>query len=115
MKYPELHHLSQRWFSVRLLRISRYGPQGGYGEDGGRPQDAGMVGHYGTDAAAARHASRRRMVGVNGGSMASRLTKLSLLALALAPTALVADVKLPALISDHMVLQQDAPVRIWGT
>src|SRR4029077_11454291 len=24
------------------------------------------------------------------------------------------DVKLPAVISDHMVLQQDMPVRIWG-
>jgi len=29
--------------------------------------------------------------------------------------ALQATVKLPALISDHMVLQQGAPVRIWGT
>ncbi len=26
-----------------------------------------------------------------------------------------AAVKLPALISDHMVLQQGVPVRIWGT
>src|SRR5882724_5266303 len=26
-----------------------------------------------------------------------------------------AEVKLPALISDHMLIQQDAPVRIWGT
>src|SRR5450432_4900332 len=34
------------------------------------------------------------------------------LALALA---LDAAVKLPAIISDHMVLQQGAPVRIWGT
>jgi sialate O-acetylesterase len=29
-------------------------------------------------------------------------------------TSLQADVKLPKLISDHMVLQQDMPVRIWG-
>src|SRR5947207_15683535 len=28
--------------------------------------------------------------------------------------ALHADVKLPALIGDHMVLQQGGPVRIWG-
>jgi sialate O-acetylesterase len=28
---------------------------------------------------------------------------------------LQADVKLPALISDHMLLQRDRPVRIWGT
>src|SRR5579872_3544472 len=115
MQYPELHHLSQRWLSVRLLRISRHRPQGRYGEDGRRSQDPGMVGHHGTDAATARHAPRRRMVGVNGGSMASRLTKLSLLFLALVPAGLLADVTLPALISDHMVLQQDAPVRIWGT
>jgi len=27
----------------------------------------------------------------------------------------VADVKLPRLVSDHMVLQRDRPVRIWGT
>jgi sialate O-acetylesterase len=34
--------------------------------------------------------------------------------LALVPAGLFADVKLPAVISDHMVLQQDMPVRIWG-
>src|SRR5262249_39759233 len=38
----------------------------------------------------------------------------SLLFLALVPAGLFADVKLPAVISDHMVLQQDKPVRIWG-
>ena len=37
---------------------------------------------------------------------------LGLLALA---CALNAAVKLPALISDHMVLQQGIPVRIWGS
>src|SRR5262245_48084317 len=37
----------------------------------------------------------------------------TLLLLALAPTVYGA-VKLPSLISDHMVLQQGMPVRIWG-
>jgi len=32
----------------------------------------------------------------------------------LAPSAILADVRLPRLISDHMVLQQGQPVRIWG-
>lgn len=35
-------------------------------------------------------------------------------AVLLAGFALNADVRVPALISDHMVLQQEAPVRIWG-
>ena len=38
----------------------------------------------------------------------------SLLILAMAGS-LDAAVKLPALISDHMVLQQGMPVRIWGS
>lgn len=38
-----------------------------------------------------------------------------LLALATVACALHAAVKLPALISDHMVLQQGMPVRIWGS
>ena len=42
------------------------------------------------------------------------MTKSFLLSLALLPAGLFADVKLPAVISDHMVLQQDMPVRIWG-
>src|SRR6516165_7404739 len=37
-----------------------------------------------------------------------------LLGLATVACALNAAVKLPALISDHMVLQQGMPVRIWG-
>jgi sialate O-acetylesterase len=41
------------------------------------------------------------------------LTKFTLLATVFA-LSLQADVKLPALISDHMLIQQDAPVRIWG-
>src|SRR5438105_2968341 len=47
-----------------------------------------------------------------------RITRL-LVSTALAAGALAnglhAAVKLPALISDHMVLQQGQPVRIWGT
>jgi sialate O-acetylesterase len=42
------------------------------------------------------------------------MKKLIVLGLALLPAGLFADVKLPAIISDHMVLQQDMPVRIWG-
>lgn len=37
-----------------------------------------------------------------------------LLTLLASAAALQADVKLPALISDHMLLQQQGPVRIWG-
>ncbi|MBZ5619943.1 MAG: hypothetical protein LAQ69_14660 [Acidobacteriia bacterium] len=43
-------------------------------------------------------------------SKAARLLFLFVLA-----GALEAGVKLPSLISDHMVLQQGVPVRIWGT
>src|SRR5215472_5308972 len=42
------------------------------------------------------------------------MKKSVLLSLALVPAGLFGDVKLPAVISDHMVLQQDMPVRIWG-
>src|SRR5581483_3284218 len=42
------------------------------------------------------------------------MKKSILLGFALVPAGLFADVKLPAVISDHMVLQQDMPVRIWG-
>ena len=38
----------------------------------------------------------------------------TLLPLALAPASLLADVKLPAVISDHMVIQREMPARIWG-
>src|SRR6266568_224523 len=38
-----------------------------------------------------------------------------LISLLVAASALQAAVKLPAVISDHMVLQQGMPVRIWGT
>ena len=37
------------------------------------------------------------------------------LSLILAAFSLHGAVKLPAVISDHMVLQQGAPVRIWGS
>ena len=37
----------------------------------------------------------------------------TLLALSIIPAAF-ADVRLPALVSDHMMLQRQAPVRIWG-
>jgi sialate O-acetylesterase len=42
------------------------------------------------------------------------MKKLLLLALVTAAP-LLADVKLPALISDHMLIQQGMPVRIWGS
>ena len=44
-----------------------------------------------------------------------RHSKYLLLCLLSAAPQLPAAVKLPALISDHMVLQQNVPVRIWGT
>ena len=47
---------------------------GGYGEDGCRPEDAGVVGHHGTDAAAARYTRAGRMVGRHGRSLALGLT-----------------------------------------
>jgi sialate O-acetylesterase len=31
------------------------------------------------------------------------------------PLPLAADVKLPAIISDHMLIQQQMPVRVWGS
>src|SRR5437763_11502393 len=40
---------------------------------------------------------------------------LKCVALLMLAAGLQGAVKLPALISDHMVLQQGAPVRIWGT
>ena len=36
------------------------------------------------------------------------------LIIAAIPLALPAEVKLPAVIGDHMVLQQDKPIAIWG-
>ena len=42
------------------------------------------------------------------------MKKSILLGFALLPAGLFADVRLPAIVSDHMVLQQDMPVRIWG-
>ncbi len=43
-----------------------------------------------------------------------RLAGLALIAVVGLPPALAADVKLPAVIGDHMVIQQDKPVAIWG-
>jgi len=43
-----------------------------------------------------------------------RLTAVGL-GVALSPLASFADVKLPSVLSDHMVLQRDKPVPIWGT
>ena len=40
--------------------------------------------------------------------------KISTLFLLLIATAAHAEVKLPALISDNMVLQQDLPANVWG-
>jgi sialate O-acetylesterase len=45
----------------------------------------------------------------------SKLHILRSLALAFVAASLPAAVKLPALISDHMVLERGVPVRIWGT
>src|ERR1700761_1136155 len=42
------------------------------------------------------------------------MNKIFLLTL-IAAASLTAEVKLPALISDHMLIQQGAPVRIWGS
>ena len=39
---------------------------------------------------------------------------LTLFSLALVPAGLLANIKLPAVISDHMVIQQEMPARIWG-
>ena len=43
---------------------------------------------------------------------ATSLVALSLIALCAAPAA--AEVKLPAIFGDHMVLQQDVPLTVWG-
>ncbi|MBE0713789.1 MAG: sialate O-acetylesterase, partial [Candidatus Aminicenantes bacterium] len=41
------------------------------------------------------------------------LVLVAILSLGLVP-ALSAEIKLPAIIGDHMVVQQDKPVAIWG-
>ena len=46
---------------------------------------------------------------------ATRTAFLGLSLLTLAAWPALADVKLPAVIGDHMVLQQGMPVPIWGT
>src|SRR5208337_5446733 len=45
----------------------------------------------------------------------SEVPMRKLICLFVIASALQAAVKLPAVISDHMVLQQGMPVRIWGT
>ena len=42
------------------------------------------------------------------------MKRILLLTLPASAAALQADVKVPAIISDHMLLQQQGPVRIWG-
>lgn len=44
----------------------------------------------------------------------SPLASLAFFLLSLAPLALRADVKLPGIFADHMVLQREAPVTLWG-
>ena len=57
--------------AVRLLRISRHRFRRRHGQDGRRPQDAGMVGGLHAVPGAARHAQGRRMVGDDGGGLPS--------------------------------------------
>ncbi len=59
--------------AVRLLGVSRRRLGDRRGEDGGRPEDAGMVGDPQADAGAARDARQRRLVGDGGRSVPSRL------------------------------------------
>ena len=54
---------------VRYLGISRQRLRRRHGENGGRPQDAGMVGCLHAAAGAARNAQGRRMVGDDGGGL----------------------------------------------
>ena len=44
-----------------------------------------------------------------------RLTWLAVVSLAVFPAVGAADVKLPAIFSDHMVLQQGMDIPVWGT
>ena len=62
--------------AVRLLGISRRRLGEGRSQDGGRPAHPGMVGGHHADAAAARVAQERRMVGGGGRSLSPRLTPL---------------------------------------
>ena len=41
-------------------------------------------------------------------------TGLIFIGIFLCTAALTADIKLPAVLGDHMVLQQDKPIKIWG-
>ena len=52
--------------AVRLFRISRHRLCRRHGQDGGRPEDAGMVGGLHALPGAARDAQGRRMVGGDG-------------------------------------------------
>src|SRR6202166_805702 len=73
LQYSELFHLSQRRLSLWIFRISRNGLCSGHGENGGGPQNPGMVGDYDADAAASGHACARRVVGEYGRSFSLRL------------------------------------------
>ena len=47
---------------------------GGFSQDGGRSEDAGMVGDSRTHAGSARHPQGRRLVGHGGGGVSHRLS-----------------------------------------
>ena len=59
---------------VRLFRVSRRGLGDRFSQDGGRPEDAGMVGDSQPDADPACLPQRRRLVGHGGGGVSHRLS-----------------------------------------
>src|SRR6202035_3445497 len=73
MQHPQLFHLSQGRFPLRLLRILRHRLQSRHGKNGRRSPDPGVVGRDDADAAAARHAQRGRVVGRDGRSLSHGL------------------------------------------
>src|SRR5260370_25188259 len=75
MQHPQLLNFSEGRLLVRLLRIPRRQLSGGHGENGCGPENAGMVDDHDADAATARNAACRRMVGRDGRSLSHGLTR----------------------------------------
>jgi L-alanine-DL-glutamate epimerase-like enolase superfamily enzyme len=74
---PQLHDLPEGAGGppVRLLGVSRRRLGGGRRQDGGRPEDARMVGDSQTDAGPTRQPKGRRLVGYGGGGVPPRLSQ----------------------------------------
>jgi hypothetical protein len=73
VQHPQLFDLPQGPPALRLLRVRGRRLRGRHGQDGGRPEDAGVVGHHDAHAAAHPHPRRGRVVGQPGRGLSHRL------------------------------------------